>query len=88
MTWLEKKAHWLPERKDSPGRPDPRPVEQSYSVVEAAKLLSVHPNTMYKYLAILPDAGWYKLPGGDIRIKESALRKLQENAGRSDINLT
>ncbi len=86
MTWLERKAHWIPQRADEAPRPA-QPIEKSYKVSEVAKLLSVAPGTVWKWLAadeetgeaVIPANGWYKLPGsGHVRIREWAVKMLQE----------
>ena len=59
-------------------------IERSYSVAEVAEKLKVTRQTIYKYLSLdepkyaqIPVSGWYRLPGGHLRIKESALKELQ-----------
>jgi Mn-dependent DtxR family transcriptional regulator len=53
------------------------------TINELAKKLSVSPRTVFKYLSIKNPEGaviskkdWYRLPGGDIRIKKSVAKKL------------
>lgn len=83
MPWIDRKENWMP--RTPPPAPIRRPVEQMYSVLEVAHILSVSKATVYKWLAldapeeavIHPD-DWLKLPGsGHIRIFERAIVKLQ-----------
>lgn len=93
MTWLDKRKYldtsggWL--RRDPQAREAPRPaqaVERSYSISEVAALCSVSRRTVWKWLdedeksgeAIIPADAWYKLPSGQVRIREWAVKKLQE----------
>ena len=55
-----------------------------YSVAEVAELMSVHKQTVYKWLglddedeAVIPPGGWVKTPGGQIRIREWIVLRLQ-----------
>jgi hypothetical protein len=53
------------------------------TINELAKKISVTPRTVFKYLSIKNPEGaviskndWYRLPGGDIRIKKGVVKKL------------
>jgi hypothetical protein len=82
MAWLERKKWFASSKKKRP-----RP-ERTYSVAEVAELFSVSKQTVMKWLMIDDETGesiispeeWYKLPGsGYVRIKESAILRLQNN---------
>jgi excisionase family DNA binding protein len=58
--------------------------ENSFSISQVARILAVDSRTVRKWLAVedsrgaaIPRSGWYRLPGGQIRIKRSAVKKLQ-----------
>jgi excisionase family DNA binding protein len=54
-------------------------IERSFTVQETADILKVHPDTIRKFLRceVIPPDGWFRI-GRQIRIKESAVRALQE----------
>ena len=62
-----------------------KPVERVYRVAEVAELLRLDARTVRKYIALdmeekapIPYDGWFKLPNGQIRIKEWAVLGLME----------
>ena len=90
MPWLDKKKNWLPgadrKARGSKLKAERKP-ETFYSVTEVARIMSVHRDTVFKWLsiddpdnAVIPPDGWIKLRGcGYIRIRESAVLELQKN---------
>jgi len=85
MTWIDKKEHWI----NKPGQTDnyPSKPERSYSVTDVAEFFGVSRQTVYAWLsldepglAIIPTDAWFRLPSGHVRIRESAIIKLQYNA--------
>ena len=83
VPWLEKRERWFPAVGGVRDRKPP--VEKTYSVTEVMELLSVTRHTVFKWLmsdedgaATIPAAGWFKLPSGHIRIRESALSGLMD----------
>lgn len=64
------------------------PLSRTYSISEVAELLSVSRQTVFKWLsigdtdeAVIPPEEWFKLLGGQIRIRERMVLKLM-NIGR------
>jgi len=63
-----------------------RRTEVTYSVSETAEIFSVHKQTVMKWLqtdedgaAVITSGAWFRMPvSGHIRIRESAILKLQE----------
>jgi hypothetical protein len=58
---------------------------QVYSVAQVAKMCAVDKKTIYNWMAfdkddpgeyIIPPEAWFKLPGGDIRIREWIIKQL------------
>ncbi len=60
--------------------------ERSYTINDVAEICKVTRQTVYKWLtveSVIPQSGWWRLPNGDkragqIRIKESTIKKLVE----------
>lgn len=85
MAWIEKKEGWI-EKKGGNGKAPPVKLEKSYSVSDAARIMGVSRQTVFKWLsvddpenAVIPPAAWWRTAGGYIMIKESILMKLQNN---------
>jgi len=83
MAWLDENKDWVPKSKQRP-KP-PKKVEMTYRISEVAEMLSVTHQTVFKWLsidepedAIIPPSAWFRLPGGHIRIFESAVLQLQK----------
>lgn len=77
MAWLERKKWFTKEEK-------PQKLEKSYSVSEAARIMGVSRQTVFKWLsvnepegAVIPPSAWWRTPAGYIMIKEWILLKLQ-----------
>jgi len=75
MGWIDRKEGWISRRENTRRRVS----ERVYSVTQVARMLNVSRNTVYKYLdsAIIPAEGWFKLPGGGIRIREAAVMRIK-----------
>jgi hypothetical protein len=81
MTWIEKKENWFePKRQKSNGS---KP-QKCYSITDVAALFGVSRQTVYNWLsfdepesALIHVDAWFRLPSGHIRIRESAVVKLQ-----------
>jgi hypothetical protein len=59
-------------------------IEKVYKIREVCQILSVSRTTVYKWLsidepeyAVIPPEGWFKLPGGHIRIHTWVIEKIQ-----------
>ncbi|MBW2032793.1 MAG: helix-turn-helix domain-containing protein [Deltaproteobacteria bacterium] len=55
--------------------------EKVITITKAAEILGVSRSTMIKYMSvdtIISPSDWFRLPGGHIRIKESAILKLMK----------
>lgn len=75
MPWSNGRKNWLPF-----GGHEKNPkLRTSLTVAEASGLLSIDRQTVYKYIdtEVIPDDGWFKLPGGHIRIFEWAILNIQ-----------
>lgn len=53
--------------------------EPVYKTAETAEMFNVRPDTVRKWIAcdVIPRGQWFRLPGGNIRIRESIIRKLK-----------
>ena len=74
--WLEPRKNWLPRQP----RQSRNPPKRVYSVTEVAEMLGVSRRTVFSYLSVddpdkakIPPDGWFRLPGGHIRIYEWAV---------------
>jgi hypothetical protein len=78
--WLERREDWLGKRDQVVPGPA---VEKVYSVESVGHLLDVKRKTVYKWLShedndggVIPPEAWFKLPNGQIRIREWIVLKL------------
>lgn len=81
MAWLNENKDWVPKKNKKPT--SRTKLEKVYSISEVAEILSVHRQTIMKWLsfdspedAIIPPKKWFKLPNGHIRIRESIIIEL------------
>ena len=83
--WLEDRPDWLgddlPEAQLAPAVPE----NEALTIGEAARSLGVTPLTVKKYLALdpeeggpIPFAGWFRLPGGHIRVYRWAVEACRQ----------
>ena len=51
--------------------------EKLYKTSEVAKIMKVTRWTIYKWLDILPENGWFRNPGGHLRFKKWLIDELK-----------
>ncbi|MBW2024381.1 MAG: helix-turn-helix domain-containing protein [Deltaproteobacteria bacterium] len=83
MSWIEKTDNWLEGLGESRRRRQLKPKkapepEVVYTVKEIANILKVNRNTVFKWIEtdVLGPEDYFRLPGGYLRIRHSALMKL------------
>jgi hypothetical protein len=83
VAWIPKKKDWLGKKAEVQEKT--RRFEKVYTVAQAAAMLGVDKQTIYKYLefdeesqdSVIPPHAWFRLPrSGYIRIKEWIVLKL------------
>ena len=89
MSWIRQNKGWLdgivnakganlPANASQAGRARLKPIEKFYTIDEVAEILKVNRRTVLKWIEaeVIPPGGYFRLPSGHIRIRESAILKL------------
>lgn len=94
MTWIEKRKNWItsggrlqrPKEEVRPrSQPHPRHVVPDdgplWTVADIARVLKLHPDTVYKFVSNMPAGAVFRVPPGptgQIRVRDWAVQQLLE----------